>query len=455
MSGAGLFADMGVGKTGISLAVICELQAQRTLVLCPKAVMTSRTWSDNARKLLVNPMQVFEAIPRVGWSLKERIQRLQDQMSGARGPFVAVLNYEALDYDHVVDWLIKQKFDFLICDESHKLKATDGKRARAVWKIGAQIPYRIIQTGTPLPHSPLDIWSQYRVIDPGIFGTSITRFKQRYAVMGGWNGKEITKWQNENELNEKIYSIAYRVSADVLDLPPVRHEEVQIELSDRAKKLYDQLEDDFYAQIDDANEITVANVLVQILRQQQITSGFLPTEEGKVVRVDTGKQEALENILDELQPPTKNANGLRVPGEPLVVFCKFRHDLDVVKESTEKYGFLYAELSGRKDELKKWQEGEADVIGVQIQSGGAGISLVRARYCVYYSVGYSLGDYTQSLARINRPGQERPVTYYHLVARGFIDTDVYKALQDRADVVDRILDKLRSSRPIAHVVRKN
>jgi SWI/SNF-related matrix-associated actin-dependent regulator 1 of chromatin subfamily A len=364
------------------------------------------------------------------------------------------MNYEMLDDSFIVDWILKQRFDMLVCDESHKIKATDGRRAKAAWKLGAQIKYKIIQTGTLLPHTPLDGWSQFKVIDPGVLGPSVTQFKARYAVTGGFNGKEIVRWQNEDELNEKIYSISFRVGADVLDLPPVRHEEVKIELSKRAQELYDELENDFFAKIDDTKQITVANVLVQILRQQQITSGFLPDDSGGVTRIDYGKQDALENILDGIARPKKDSNGRRIPGEPLVVFAKFRHDLDVIKDSATKMGFAYAELSGRKDELKMWQEGEADVIGVQIQSGGSGISLVRARYCVYYSVGYSLGDYLQSLKRVHRPEQEHAVTYYHLVARGFIDSDVYSALQNHADIVDKILDKIKISRPIAHTLGK-
>ncbi|HPK07479.1 MAG TPA: hypothetical protein PK773_06705, partial [Aminivibrio sp.] len=73
-------------------------------------------------------------------------------------------------------------------------------------------------------------------------------------------------------------------------------------------------------------------------------------------------------------------------------------------------------------------------------AGGVGISLVRARYCIYYSVGYSLGDYEQSLARIHRPGQDRPVLYVHLLAEDTVDERVYQALDTRRDVVETILE---------------
>lgn len=452
MSGAALFMDLGCGKTPTAIAIVKKLGVHRTLVLCPKAVLTSCTWSKNAVKLFDDPPTVYEAQPMPGKTIKDRLRRLQEQIAQTVPPVICVLNYDVLDYEYVVSWIQKHRFEMLILDEAHKLKAVDGKRARAYWKISQTIKYRLALTGTPLPHSPKDIWSVYKGLDAGIFGPTYARFEDRYAVKGGYGGKEVVRWKNQDELSDKMYQIAYRVGSDILDLPPVRHEEVPIELSPKAIEIYSAIDDEFYAKIDEENEVTVANVLIQILRQQQITSGFIKNDDGELIRVDTGKQEALDSILERIQPPTVDNDGRRIPGEPIVVFCKFRHDLDVVKESAEKAGFVYSELSGRKSELKKWEEGDADVIGVQIQSGGSGISLVRARYCVYYSVGYSLGDYLQSLKRIHRPEQLRPVTYYHLVARGFIDADVYDALQNRADVIDVIIDRIQERRPIAHVV---
>jgi SNF2 family DNA or RNA helicase len=452
MSGALMAIEMGGGKSLCAISLVRMLDVNRTLVLCPKAVLTSRVWSENSRKHLEEPITVYEAMPRPGWNIKDRLVWLDDQMTQSRPPVIAVLNYDVLDYDYTVAWILKQRFEMLICDESHKLKAPDGKRAHRYWKIAREIKYKLGLTGTPLPHSPKDAWAQYRGLDPGIFGTSITRFMDRYAVKGGYLGKEVVKWQHEDELNEKMYQIAFRVGADVLDLPPVRHEEVKIELGAKAQKIYSQIEGDFYAQLDQTHEITVANVLTQIIRQQQITSGFIRDDNDVDVEIDTAKRDALENILEEIQPPTVDNRGRRVPGEPLVVFCRFRYDLDMVKVAAEKTGFVYAELSGRKSQLKEWTNGEADVIGVQIQAGGSGIDLSRARYCVYYSATYSLGDYLQSLKRVHRPGQTRPVTYYHLVGQGVIDQDIYDALQNHANVVDRIIDRIKEIRPIAHVV---
>jgi SNF2 family DNA or RNA helicase len=93
-------------------------------------------------------------------------------------------------------------------------------------------------------------------------------------------------------------------------------------------------------------------------------------------------------------------------------------------------------------ELERWQAGDATILGVQIQSGGLGIDCTRAAYAFYYSLGFSLGDYEQSLARLRRPGQTRCVRYYHLVAKHTVDEQVYAALRDRRVVVDAVMERL-------------
>jgi SNF2 family DNA or RNA helicase len=131
------------------------------------------------------------------------------------------------------------------------------------------------------------------------------------------------------------------------------------------------------------------------------------------------------------------------PDEPLVVFCRFHKDLEAVSRVADERGRRSLELSGRMDDLKRWQAGEAPVLAVQIDSGGVGIDLTRARYSIYYSLGFSLGSYEQSLARIHRPGQTRPVEYIHLLAEGTVDEKVMAALSQRANVVNAVLQQIK------------
>jgi SNF2 family DNA or RNA helicase len=182
----------------------------------------------------------------------------------------------------------------------------------------------------------------------------------------------------------------------------------------------------------DAGEVTVANALVKLLRLQQITGGYIRTDDGLDVQIDSAKMNLLRDVLEDIDPH-----------EPVIVFCRFHKDLEAVNRVADETGRRSLELSGRMDELKQWQAGEAPVLAVQIDSGGVGVDLTRARYSVYYSLGFSLGSYEQSLARIHRPGQTRPVEYIHLLAQDTVDEQVMVALARRADVVNSVLQQMK------------
>jgi SNF2 family DNA or RNA helicase len=197
-------------------------------------------------------------------------------------------------------------------------------------------------------------------------------------------------------------------------------------------RFYRAMEREMVAEIE-AGTVTAANALTKLLRLQQATGGYARTDELGTVLIDgtPTKRQMLEDRLDDL-PVT----------EPVVVFCRFRSDLDDVQAAARSLGREYAEVSGDRKDLERWQAGEAVILGVQIQSGGVGIDLSRAAYAFYYSLGYSLGDYEQSLARLRRPGQTRCVRYYHLVAPGTVDEQVYAALRERRSVIDAVLRNL-------------
>ena len=178
--------------------------------------------------------------------------------------------------------------------------------------------------------------------------------------------------------------------------------------------------------------MTAVNALSRLLRLRQITSGHVGvTIEGQegfqVKQVDTAKEYLLGEVLEELG------------GEPVVVFCVFTADIEAVHRQAEKLGMNSAELSGRRKELSAWQQGHAQVLVTQVQAGGEGIDLTRARVMVYYSMGFSLGEYRQTSGRVHRPGQERPVTYIHLLANDSVDWAVWKAVQRNEDIVESIL----------------
>lgn len=440
LAGAALLMDMGCMKTGVAIRLIDNSDDKKVLVICPDKVV--RVWpkeykKDGTRDFVVVPCEVRGK--RISVDQKAAIARTAYEENEQ---VIVVVNYESAWRNSMGEFIKSVKWDRIILDESHRAKQFDGRIGKFVGELKAT--RKNILTGTLMPHSPMDVFSQYRFLDPGVFGNNFYKFRNRYAVMGGYMSKQIVGYQNQDEMHDKIYSIAFRVTKDILDLPEENHIVRDFDLNGEAEKFYNEARNALWISLGE-DRVNTDIVIVQMLRMQQITSGYLPVmeeyedENGKkkhrllrVEKIDSGKAELLEEIIEDIDEH-----------EPVVVFCRFQHDLDEIKAVAERLGRTYGEISGRDksalSDKAELQDG-IQVAGVQIQAGGVGIDLTKSHYGIYYSVGYSLGDYEQSLARIHRPGQTKPVIYYHLVAAGTIDEVVYSNLKNKKDVISSIIE---------------
>lgn len=417
-----LDCEMGTGKSLAAIATLATAGHRRILVLCPKAVggvwrrEVSRHWP---------AIDAAEVCVLAG-SSKQKAAMLD---AALRKPLaIVVTNYEAAWREPLSKALLDAAFDAVVSDESHRIKAATGKASKFVAKVGAKAQRRLALTGTVMPHSPLDVYAQFRFLDPSVFGTSYTRFRARYAVCDRIYPSKVIKWVNQDELAAKMTPLTFTCrAADVLTLPEVTHTDVPVELDGKAWKAYRDLERDLVADID-GELVTASNALAKLLRLQQVTSGVVAG-----VRCSDAKRDALADLVADIPL-----------SEPVVVFTRFVSDLDTAAEVAQQLGRRYGEVSGRRKDLTatgEMPEG-IDLMGVQIQSGGAGIDLTRACYGVYYSLGFSRGDYQQSVARLHRPGQTRPVRIYHLIAEKTVDVAVYKALDSRRELIESVLKEL-------------
>ena len=432
-----LAMDMGTGKSKVAVDLVQNRDDRSVLILCPRSVVG--VWPREFERHAVARSEWHIVTLDTGSSTRNHALAIAGaSLAKARGQrLVVVVNYESAWRTPVSTWLTGREWDTVICDESHRIKSATGKASKFAATLTGHARHRLALSGTPMAHTPLDVFAQYRFLDPAIFGASYYAFKHRYGRWGGYGGYQLLGLMNEDDLNRRFYSIAYRVGAEVLDLPVATHSQRDVILGPAARKAYSEMFRTFVTWVksgDDREPVTVVNALGKLLRLQQITSGFLPGDETRdLVQVDTAKEETLADVLEDLD-------------EPVVVFCRFRGDLDAVKRVCEKQGRRYGELSGRDRSglgADARMATDIDVLGAQIQSGGVGIDLTRARVCIYYSVGFSLSDYQQSLARVHRPGQSRSVTYVHLVAPGTVDETVYQALSERRDAVEAILREVQ------------
>jgi SNF2 family DNA or RNA helicase len=423
---------MGTGKTRAAIELIAAYRFATVLIICPHTVVS--VWPEQIQRWSSVPMRVL-ALDK--GTVKRRTQLAQqhlDELARDPSPHILVINSEAARADEFAVFALKRAWDLVILDESHRIKDPHGYTAKFAGLLGRRATCRLALTDTPMPHSPLDVYAQFRFVDPSVYGVSWMRFRARYAVMGGFNGKEVVGYRHLDEPLRKFYALAYRVQAeDVLDLPEQIFVTRTATMTGHGASTYRRLERDLIAEVDEG-VVTVANALTKLLRLAQVTSGFVRDDDGREHDIDDAKATLLAEVLDEL-----------APHEPVVAFARFHHDLDTIATIARAQGRTVAELSGRVNELALWQAGQRDVLAAQIQSGKEGVDLTRARYTIYYSLGYSLGDYEQSLKRTHRPGQRRAVTYVHLVVKDTVDVHVLRALEQRKEIIETVLEQLSTT----------
>jgi SNF2 family DNA or RNA helicase len=429
-----LAMGMGTGKSKVTIDLNVNRGWPVTLILCPKSVLG--VWRrEHDRHWPVDEQDLAVLVLDKG-TCKAKAERLDKFMRLNNSTVkVAVANYDAAWREPLGDALLQAGFFAAVGDELHRAKAPGGKASRWMQKLGRVTKRRLGLTGTPMPHSPLDLYAQFRFLDPSIFGTSFTRFRSRYAINNPMFPSQIRQWINQEELTEKFESITYQCkSDDVLDLPDCIHETRYCQLEPKTQRVYHDLEKEFIAEVE-AGTVTVANALTKSLRLRQVTSGFVGGRDENdtefIQELGAEKRQLLADLLEDI-------------GEPCVVFCEFRHDLDTVEAVCKSLGRRYGELSGRRrDAINDHAEmsGDVDVAGVQTQAGGVGIDLTRACYGVWFNLPWSLGNHQQAIARLHRPGQSRCTRFYTLMAEGTVDELVYKALERREEVVNYILHR--------------
>lgn len=445
---AALYTDMGTGKTKVMIDLIQSRDFKRVLVVAPNKAC--EVWEDQIGihgvedKFIVcrlNQLSVNKTIKALDKIPARRPQTISEQT------YVFIINYEKVWREGIDRIFLSKRFglDCVICDESHRIKTPRSKCSMYLAKLGKVVSHRYLVTGTPLAENPTDVFAQYKFLDPNIFGVNLGKFRDEYEVldpeMTARIGHRIldkkNPYKNLDQLHEKMFSCAFYIESSV-ELPEQTDIEYKFMMPPKTEKLYHQV---FKEKVAELNGLWLSsnNVLTTVLRLQQITSGYaavedIDTKEHKIINVDKARREALRDLLEEFPQ-----------GEPIIVFARFKKDLKNIHRVCQELGLTSSEVSGSVDTLKEWKEGLTQVLAIQYSSGSESIDLTRARYCIYYSMTQRLALYEQSRKRIHRPGQTRPVVYYHMIEKmnkGMtIDEKMYHALKNKQDIVKYVMEK--------------
>jgi len=351
---------------------------------------------------------------------------------------IVVVNYESA-------WRLERELaawkpDLIIADEGHKIKTHNIAASKAMHRLGALAKYRLLLTGTPVTNKAIDIFSQYKFLDPRIFGQSFYSFRNHFFFMTGYgNHTPVLKKSMEDELTRRMHSIAFRATKkDCLDLPETTDIIRKVELEPKAMKLYQSLVKESYAELSDG-EVTITNVLTKLLRLSQLTGGFIGSDESSATeQVSKAKLDVLEDIIDSALEENRK----------LAIIARFVPELDAICAMLEKKRINYSLIKGgvkdRDEHVARFQhDPDVPIFVGQVATAGLGITLTAASTMVFYSLDYSMSNFEQCKARIHRAGQRMPCTYIYLTAQGTVDEKVLKALKNKANLAKTLVDDYR------------
>ena len=437
------FMEMGTGKSKVLIDNIAMLydkgKINGALIIAPKGVYKNWLEAEIPNHL---PDHIEKKIGF--WQTKPDAPDMKSMFETDEDLHICIMNVEAFSTKKGLQYAWK----FLNChraligiDESTTIKNPTAKRTKAILDLAKYSKYRRILTGSPVTKSPLDLFSQCQFLDPWLLNQqSYYAFRTRYAIcrkinVSGRQVEIVVGYRNLGELSEKIKPFSYRVlKDDCLDLPKKTFMKRVIQLTDEQKKLYKQMKEQALAMLN-GKMTTTATVITQMMRLHQITCGHFKADDDSVQEVKSNRLTELMNILEEVEGKA-------------VIWAHYRHDIESIYEALEKkypgetvtyYGDTTTE--DRQKAIKEIQNPDSKVrfiLGTP-QTGGYGITLTGASTMIYYSNGYDLEKRQQSEARIDRIGQERPMTYIDIIAEQTIDEKIVKALRDKVNIATQIM----------------
>ena len=428
-SSLGLFLDMGLGKTVITLTAVNELiynrfEVGKVLVIAPKKVAET-TWTNEALKWehLHNLR-----ISRVIGTLAQRVRALNTPAD------VYVINREN------VPWLVEYdrnswRFDMVVIDELSSFKSSKAQRFRSLCYVRQHIKRLVGLTGTPASNGLIDLWAQIYLLDEGErLGKKITHFRTKYCdcnTHGGHFSTYAMKPGAEESIRAAISDICISMKAeDYLQLPECTVVDVPVYMDKRTEKRYKEFEREMLLQIDE-NTLDAGTAAVLSGKLMQFANGAVYDENKNAVEVHSGKLDTLSELVEGLN------------GQHALIFYNFRHDLERILRYFEKSQLVIRELKTDQDQAD-WNAGKIDLLLAHPASAGYGLNLQQGgHHVIWFGLNWSLELYEQANKRLHRQGQQERVIIHRLITQNTRDVDVADALAGKQDVQNALLEALK------------
>ena len=441
------FMEMGTGKSKVLIDNISMLydngKINGVLIVAPKGVV--KNWYEGEIPThMVDHIEYTSVLWQSLINAKQQ-KKLDTLFESGEDLHVLVMNVEALSTKKGVAFaekFLNSHRAMVAIDESTTIKNPNAKRTKNIVTLGKLATYKRILTGSPVTKSPLDLYKQCEFLEDELLGfNSYYAFRTRYAVMrtANFSGRSVqivVGYRNLDELSEKLKAFSYRVLKDeCLDLPKKTFMKREVMLTEEQTKAYLQMQKLAHAQLN-GKMMTTATVLTQLMRLQQITCGHFTADDGTIHEMPNNRIGELLDLLYEIEGK-------------VVIWAQFQRDVsNILTALHNEFGEgCYVDYYGltpqeeRQENIKKFQDPDSGVrffVGTT-QTGGYGITLTAASTMIYYSNGYDLEKRQQSEARIDRIGQEKPMTYIDIICENTVDTRIVKALRKKVDIATQIM----------------
>jgi len=457
-----LFQTMGVGKTKTAIDLVSaramtpgKLNLDSVLVFCPFSIRQNWVKQIKEHCPIGNVTEVLSFNTKAGRKAFNDLERTSDKLR------ILIIGIESMSTGKAAEYA---KFFMLsgkcavIVDECSTIKNPRAKRTKGITYIGLQAAYKLILTGTPVTQGMMDLYSQFQFLDSDIIGVGdFYSFRNTYAVMGGYDNKEVIGYKNVEELLESIRPYVNQVGEEALaELPPKTFTTRTVDMTPGQKRAYKTLKDDFVIG-EGVGAMRVQSALEKLMRLQQITGGFGTVKE---VNLLTEKTEYKAVPLSD----AKAQEVVAIAGETdasIVIWCRFTAEIRLVATSLRKafgqdsavefYGAVSADE--RWKAVEKFQKKAARFFVGNPTVGGMGLDLYQGSVAIFYSNSFSYTDRVQAEARIHRIGQVNPCLYIDLVAPGTVDAHVLRAIKDKGTMAAFVRDALNDGRDPLELTR--
>lgn len=444
-------ADIGTGKTKMAIDIASHRYYDG--VIGKVLVIALVSLKDNWR----NEIGVHCPIPATTHKLettaagKKRFKRFMEE-DGFRW---LILGVESLSAGKAYE-LCKEFVDkdtMVIVDESSSIKSHKASRTERCINLGNMAAFKTAMTGTPITQGIIDLFSQFEFIDPNIIGIGdFYSFRNRYAVMGGFQKRNIIGYQRVEELTDAVSPYIFQVrKRDVLkDLPPATYQERVIEMSAEQKKLYKELKSTLKLEYN-GKKLTVASTINLMQRFTEISDGYYSyVDEREMEKISINEKAKIKYKKEYLKSNPKSKDLMELVGtmandESVIIWATSKMAIQHLLDTFSKaYGDdqivpIHGGVSeeDRTAGIARFQSGKSRFLIGNQAVGGIGLNMTRAAVMVYYSNDFSLERRIQSEGRIERIGQTRPMTYIDMMCSP-IDRYIVKALKNKNDFAEVI-----------------